>query len=288
VSSIGIANNHMYRRGALANEAWGRPRDAARLPPPRGNGFYSQELYYRILDCGFRIPPSAGSASGVLPNPVGYSRAYVRLDGPFAYEAWWKGLAEGRCFVTNGPILLVEGNGRPPGEVFRGQDGAPVVIALDIRVDGNDPIEAVEVVRDGEIVRRIVPELPREDRAAEAASGAPRRASWIRPEPLVFARPGWFLVRVIAARGDTFRFASTAPYYVEVGEARRTVHRDDVEFFLRWIDERVATLEASDDLRDHARRESVLRPHREARRRFEALLEEASRQAPVAAGGKRP
>ena len=28
----------------------------------------------------------AGSASGVLPNPVGYNRIYVHLDGPFSHE----------------------------------------------------------------------------------------------------------------------------------------------------------------------------------------------------------
>jgi hypothetical protein len=35
---IGLANNHMCRDQTYENEAWGRPRDAQRLPPPR-NGF---------------------------------------------------------------------------------------------------------------------------------------------------------------------------------------------------------------------------------------------------------
>ena len=94
--------------------------DATRLPAPRGNGFYSQELYYRLLNCGLRIPPTAGSASGVLPNPVGYNRVYVHLDGDFSYDAWWRGLAAGRSFVTNGPALLVEANpGVVVGAVWR-------------------------------------------------------------------------------------------------------------------------------------------------------------------------
>lgn len=285
VHSIGIANNHMLRRGVLGNEAWGKPRDLERLPPPRGNGLYTQELYYRILDCGFRIPPSAGSASGVLPNPVGYNRVYVRMEdsypsGPSWYGAWWKGLAEGRCFVTNGPILLVEANGRPPGEVFRGEEGRPFEVALDIRVDGDEPVERIEVVRDGEIVRRIVPDSPPGDRAAAGTSGGAGRGLWLRPEPLVFARPGWLLVRAIAAAPDTFRFASTGPWYVQMPRAERRVHRADVEYFIAWIDERMASLEASEDLRDPGRRESVLRPHREARKRFGALLAEAVAEGP--------
>ena len=114
VDSIGLANNHMNRRGMYEDEAWGRPRDAKRLPPPRGNGFWTQEIYYHILNCGLRIPPSAGSASGVLNNPVGYNRMYVQLDGALSYPGWWDGLRAGRVFVTNGPLRRVRADGQPP------------------------------------------------------------------------------------------------------------------------------------------------------------------------------
>jgi hypothetical protein len=259
VHSIGLANNHMCRNSMNADEAWGRPRDAREFPSPRGNGFYSQSLYYRLLNCGLRIPPSAGSASGVLPNPVGYNRAYVRLNGPFSYEAWWRGLGEGRSVVTNGPILLVEADGRHPGAVFRWPGGEPRTVSLDIRVLADDPLEAVEVIRDGVVVERL------------AGADLTER---VRAKPLVFASSGWFLVRAIAAVPGTFRFASTAPFYVEIGEARETIHRDDVAFFLRWIDERMAALQADQmgSLGDPVRKEEVLRPHREARRFFERQL----------------
>ncbi len=261
VRSIGIANNHMCRTQMYESEAWGRPRDAARLPPPRGNGFYSQEIYYRLLNCGFRVPPSAGSASGVLPNPVGYNRAYVYIDGPFSYDAWWKGLAAGRSFVTNGPMLLVEANGRPPGEVFRGEAGKPIAIALDVRVESNGPIELVEVIRDGETAERI-----------ESGGAVAEPRGWLRPRPLVFERSGWFVVRAIEKVPETFRFASTAPFYVEIGGKPSTIRRADVEYFLRWIDERIERLERSKDLKTAEEREAVLKPHREGRRVFEGLL----------------
>ena len=44
-----------------------------------GVGYWVQEIYYHLLNCGLRVAPSAGSASGVLPNPVGYNRVYVHL-----------------------------------------------------------------------------------------------------------------------------------------------------------------------------------------------------------------
>src|SRR5262249_12161775 len=88
VDSVGLANNHMCREQMYETEAWGRPRDTKRLEPPRGNGFWTQEIYYHILNCGVRLPPSAGSASGVLPNPVGYNRVYVYLGKSLFYEKW--------------------------------------------------------------------------------------------------------------------------------------------------------------------------------------------------------
>lgn len=109
--TIGIANNHMARSKMYANEAWGKARDAERLPAPLGNGYWTQELYYQILNCGLRIAPSAGSASGVLPNPVGYNRVYVHLDGELTYERWFEGLRVGRSFVTNGPLLRLRAGG---------------------------------------------------------------------------------------------------------------------------------------------------------------------------------
>jgi hypothetical protein len=107
VDSIGLANNHMCRSQMYENEAWGKPSDVRRLPHPLGNGFWTQKIYYRILNCGLRLPPSAGSASGVLPNPVGYNRVYVHLDGNLTFDNWWDCLRAGRCFVSNGPLLRV-------------------------------------------------------------------------------------------------------------------------------------------------------------------------------------
>jgi hypothetical protein len=135
-------------------------------------------------------------------------------------------------------------------------------VSLDIRVLGNDPLEAVEVIRDGVVVERLTGEDLGER---------------VRAKPLTFGSSGWFLVRAIAAVPETFRFASTAPFYVEVGESRETVHRDDVAFFLRWIDERFATLQVDPkgDLGDLPRKEDVLKPHREAKLFFERRLSRA-------------
>lgn len=63
---------------------------------------------YRYWNLGWLVPPSAGAASGVLPNPVGYNRMYVKLDGEFSVEKWYQGVKAGQIMLSNGPVLFFE------------------------------------------------------------------------------------------------------------------------------------------------------------------------------------
>jgi hypothetical protein len=253
VDSIGIANNHMCRGQMYESEAWGKPRDAQRLPAPLGNGFWTQEIYYHVLNSGLRIPPSAGSASGVLPNPVGYNRVYVRdlaiqEGAALQYDRFWDALRAGRSFVTNGPILLAQADGHFPGHVFRGVAGKG--IELEIRVDDlfslRDETGRIEIIRNGRVERTT----PFKESAFRGSLGH-----------LKFDSSGWFLIRVIADNPNTFRFASTAPWYVEIGEQKRRVSKVSCQFFLDWVDERAARVK----LDDPDQRREVLEHHEMAR-----------------------
>jgi hypothetical protein len=245
VDSIGLANNHMCRDRMSETEAWGKPRVAERFPPPRGNGFWSQEIYYHLLNCGLRIPPSAGSASGVLPNPVGYNRVYVHLGRDLDHAKWWQGLRAGRSFVTNGPLLRVRAGGQLPGHVFTGPAGKEVRLEVTADLTSNDPVPFLEIIKDGEVERRV----PFREWSRAGTLGT-----------LSFQRSGWFLVRAITDNPRTFRFASTAPYYVEVGETTRRVSKRSAQFFLDWTRERAGRIR----LDDPAQRREVLEYHSRA------------------------
>lgn len=252
VDTIGLAVNHMCRSTMLAGEAWGKPRPADRLPPPLGVGYWVQEIYYHILNAGLRIPPSAGSASGVLPNPVGYNRVYVHLDGDLSYERWMEGLRAGRSFVTNGPLLRVKANGELPGHVFRSEKS--LSLELTAALDGRDPVSAIEIVRNGRVERRV-----------------PVKEVLGRIE---FASSGWFLVRCIADNPKTFRFASTAPYYVEIGDSGPRISRASAQFFVDWIDERMARVPLK--LKDERQLDEVLKWHRDAKEWWSRLASRAN------------
>jgi hypothetical protein len=268
VDSIEIANNHMCRSQMYESEAWGKPRDAVRLPPPRGTGFWSQEIYYHILSSGLRIPPTAGSASGVLPNPVGYDRVYAHVAGELTLERWWQAVKAGRSFVTNGPLLRVTAEGRLPGHVFKSGKGGQVKVRLAIRLTSNDPVRAIEVVKNGEIVRSIPVAWNAETGEAivsPSADGAPT---------LAFDASGWFLLRTIVENPATFRFASTAPYYVEIGDVPRRISRQSATFFRDWVDERIARIQKA--VADPTQRAEILRYHEQARTFWAKRLSEAN------------
>lgn len=257
VDSIGLANNHMCRSRMFETEAWGKPRLVERLPAPLGNGYWTQEIYYQLLNCGLRLPPSAGSASGVLPNPVGYNRVYVQVATGFDHDRWWDGLRAGRSFVTNGPLLRVETNGQLPGHVFTAAAGQEVRLELKARLTTRDPIRALEIIKDGR-VERAVP-----------------LATWRETGtlgPVTFTKSGWFLVRAVTDNRQTFRFASTAPFYVEVGEETRRVGKASAQFFREWVRERTARIQ----LDDVKQREEVLKYHTAAERYWQDLVDRAN------------
>lgn len=250
IDTIGIANNHMCRDWVYNNpnrggEAWGRPRDVERLPHPHGNGLWTQEIYYHALNAGLRIPPSAGSASGVLPNPLGYNRVWVHVGATFDHDLWWKNLRAGRSFVSNGPLLRCEAGGRTPGHVFKAENGKTLTIPLNAKIFTRDAISQIEIIKNG----RIAATVPFDERQKSDSLGN-----------ISFTESGWFIVRAITDNPVTFRFASTAPFYVEFSDQRRRVSKASAQFFLDWVRERMKRVK----LADFKQREAVLKHHRDA------------------------
>ena len=45
------------------------------------------EWWYKLLNCGFRLPAAAGTDRMGPTRIVGAQRVYVKLDSPFSYRA---------------------------------------------------------------------------------------------------------------------------------------------------------------------------------------------------------
>jgi hypothetical protein len=256
VNSIGIVHNHMQRDGVMPNEAWGRARDKNRFPDPQGNGLWTQEIYYHVLNCGLRIPPSAGSASGVLANPVGYDRLYVHLDGELTYTKWWQAFKAGRVFVSNGPLLRCRANGELPGHVFKSPTDAALELSVEATLDSRDRVSSVEIIQNGRVIRSFT-NLNSKDSASLGT--------------ITFKQSGWFVARAIAAVPNNFRFASTGPFYVEIGSSNH-ISRASAQFFLDWVRERKGQIKI-DDARQ---RDEVVAYHQAAEKFWEQKVTDAN------------
>lgn len=247
VDSIGLCNQHMQREGMLTDEAGGRPRDRLSFPNPHGNGRWSEFIYYQLLESGIRLPPSAGSGSGIGPNPPGYNRVYVHIGSELDHTAWWDNLRAGRVMVTNGPLIrqpLV--NGELPGHVFRADEGQTVELMATLSLSIRESVEYLEIIKNGRVEHEV-----RLDDVAKAGGRLPMVA---------FDASGWMLIRAVTDHPRTYRFASTGPYYVEIGDQPR-ISRQAAEFFADWVLQRARQI----DLPDPQQRESVIRFHRAAR-----------------------
>lgn len=220
------------QRAKVDEARFGRPFDRGRYPGVSGLGEYACDVYFHLLNTGLRVPPSAGSGSGVVPNPVGYNRLYVWNDpAEFNESDWWDGLKQGRAFVTNGPLIRPRANGRIPGFVFASRAGEPVVLDLAMDLTTRDKIDYVEVIQNGKVVHN----LPLRDWAQKGGHFP----------PLTFRESGWCLVRARCDHPQTCRFVLSAPWYVAVDD-KPHVSRNSARYFLDWTEERAAMLKIAD------------------------------------------
>ena len=109
--------------------------------------------WYRLLDCGLRIPLAGGSGKDSNAIALGAVRTYARLaDGqPFGYAAWIDAMKAGRTFVTNGPLLSLTADGSGPGSVLRiPPEGRRIPVRIEAR--GTAAFDRVELLLNGSIV----------------------------------------------------------------------------------------------------------------------------------------
>src|ERR1051325_3707585 len=126
-------------------------RDRPAYKTAAGFAQWMLDLYYSLLNCGFRLPVSAGSASGVMPIWPGYERVYVHLSAPFSYEQWFRDLKAGRSFATNGPLLEVYMDRQPPGASIEWQGPASATLAIEAHAQ--ERFDRLEIIYNGEVIR---------------------------------------------------------------------------------------------------------------------------------------
>ncbi|MDE2665460.1 MAG: CehA/McbA family metallohydrolase [Acidobacteriota bacterium] len=111
------------------------------------------KLWYALLNCGFRLPATAGTDRIGPEEPVGHQRVYVKLDGPLTYPGWMEGLRQGRSFVTNGPMVSLSVDGRGPGDTLT--LSKPKILRIQARARSLRPFERLEIVVNGKVAASV-------------------------------------------------------------------------------------------------------------------------------------
>jgi hypothetical protein len=177
------------------------------------------DLWYRLLNCGIKLPASTGSDWYVCSS----NRVYVDVGSAFSYDSWLAGLRAGRTFVTDGPILNLSVAGRSPANDVL--DLRPLMPTVPVSVDWQycAPIDRVEIVRDGTVVATF-------DNVERALSG---RFSL----DLDVAEGGWVAARCWGIRRNSYGhalWAHTSPVYLRP-TANAAARRASAEFFVDQI-----------------------------------------------------
>ncbi len=228
-----LSNNSVWRTQFRFRGSSTAPADYMELEQ-HGNGFtewgwlnFGFENYYALLNCGFRLAPTAGTASGVHPVPLGHSRIYVHVDGEFTPDAWLAGLRAGRSFVTTGPMLLASVNEKLPGELFKLSRGAAETFAVSIESTSARPVDRIEVLINGQVVAAPKP------KNEKTAAGAYRTRATVR---VPIKETSWIAVRSAQPMPDgRRRIAHTAPWHIEVGNEPIRPRREEIDFLIRRV-----------------------------------------------------
>lgn len=223
--------------------------DQGRLPGVPGPA----ATWYRFLNCGFRLPATAGTDKMWNNQLVGSPRVYARLDDPFTYDNWISAIRAGRTFTTSGPMLELTAGGRGLGETLAVEPGD--LIPVSVRVRSRLPVDYLEIVRGGEIVVRQENVKASLDWRIEAEVTT-AESSWLaarvyQPGPLPYQGMPSFGVL-----GMPY-FAHTSPIYLEMdGKAARSP--EDAAFFAAWCDQAIQWARTQARFHDEAERDEVV------------------------------
>ncbi|MDO8543801.1 MAG: CehA/McbA family metallohydrolase [Opitutaceae bacterium] len=184
-------------------------------------GSYAR-TFYRLLNVGLKVPFSAGTDWFIYD----FSRVYVRAASPVRVDSWLGGLAAGRTFISNGPLLELRVGRHEIGDTVA-LDGAGELTVRG-RAVGRVDFRGLELVHDGAVVRQVPAQAIDGHFVAEFEHTLPvRHSGWIAARvsggslegdgPVVV--PPNLPVRATGTgtneMGEAI-FAHTSPVYVEV------------------------------------------------------------------------
>jgi len=182
--------------------------------------------WYRYLSCGYRLPAVGGTDKMGAYMAAGANRTYAYLgQDEFTFANFAKAVRGGNTFMTTGPLLLFQVDGRTPGaEIKLGTSGGTVEVQVDAK--SFVPFHRLEVVLNGKIV------ASREEQAGSL--------EMTLKEKVPLSGSGWLAARCASKLGPITSWAlgiqaHTSPVYVTV-PGQELFSAPAANYFLTLID----------------------------------------------------
>jgi TolB protein len=188
----------------------------------------TSEAWYRLLNLGLPIAPSAGSDT--MHNfyrtmPIGSTRVYAKPDGAMNLPNFLSAVKRGKSFVTSGPMMKFTASGKESGDVI---NAAPnQLIEWKLEAWAALPVEKVEVIVNGQIAW-----------SGKAFDGG---ASKTFSGKINVPNGGWIAARVHGGATkppfvDSYPFAHSAPvWFNRIGSFDAVAARRSAQDLLRWM-----------------------------------------------------
>jgi hypothetical protein len=225
------------------------------------------DVWYRLLNLGFHLP--AGSGTDAMANyaslrgPVGMNRVFIAIKGEATSEKLHDGLEQGRTFVTNGPLLGLEVDGKHPGDELT--LAKPTTLSYRVSLRSIVPVDHFELIFNGQVI------------ASFPLDGARTQADVTGKLEKISGNSGWFVLRAWNDHADPkvqdiYPYASTSPIYLTI-DKKPPRSPEDATYFVKWLDRVIADAAARDDYNSSAEKGSTLEYLNKARAVFVAKTE---------------
>jgi hypothetical protein len=228
----------------------------------------SAAVWYRLLNCGFRLPAAAGTDAmtnyASLRGPVGMNRVYAMVENASDSSdlqarktRWLEALRAGRTVVTNGPLVGLTVEGKPPGsEIAVAERGGKLRYSGFLR--SIVPIDHLELVINGKVVQALAMDRTRTQADFSGTIDAPAS--------------GWLLVRAWNDNAhplvlDIYPYGTTNPVFFQAPSAA-THCGPDADYFLAWLDRLEQAASAHDGYNTPKEKDLTLGEIREAKEVF--------------------
>ncbi len=228
-------------------------------------------LWYRYLNCGFRLTATAGTDKMTNFVTVGANRVFGRIDREFSYEAWIDALRAGRTFVTNSPLVFLTVNGEEPGATIRFDSQKRRVIEISASADSQLPYHRLEIICNGRVIGGTSPTGPRNhaeirvehpvDQSCWIAARAMEDIEPYRKAGLKFStvhiESGTLHGNYYGTRRPETVFAHTSPVYV-IRDDQPIRSWEDADYYVRYLERAIQWLRTEGNFANPSDRRSSI------------------------------